>query len=43
MGRIRTSSRYVISMIVTDSLSLGVFWGISSGFASLVVPDVLGR
>ena len=41
MGRISTSSRYVIDIIGTEPLSLG--GGISSALASSVLLDVLGR
>ena len=43
MGRIITSSRYVIDIIGTDLLSLGELGGISSSLASSVLLDVLGR
>ena len=32
MGGISTSSRYVIAILKTDSLSLGELWEISSAF-----------
>ena len=44
MGRIGTSSRYVIDIVGTDSLYLGKFGGgVSSTLASSVLLDVLGR
>ena len=43
MGRISTSSRYVIDMIGKDPLYLGELGGISSALASSVLLGVLGR
>ena len=43
MGRISTSSRYVIYISGTDPLSLGELGGIFSALASTVLLDVLGQ
>ena len=45
MGRISTSSRYMIDIIGTDLLSWGELGGggISGALASSVLLDVLGR
>ena len=43
MGRIITSSRYVIDIIGTDPLSLGELGGISGALVSSVLLHVLGR